>query len=163
LVEIHPPVIACRILALKAVLKPSLMGELLDKKCNRASDARASSKCLTIRNNHIYPSGKSGCDAHDFPSLVTQDDIMDVWIGESSHKRLMTSCRSTAPRRLGICQKASKKDMSYIQAYRNMERHEEGRWYRRFREVCDWVWRNGISAWRRGSSGFPVAVTVGIV
>jgi hypothetical protein len=44
-----------------------------------------------------------------------------------------------------------------------MERHEEGRWYRRVREVCDWVWRKGRSAWRRCFSAFPVAVTVGIV
>jgi hypothetical protein len=78
LVEIHPPVIACRILALKVGLKPSLMPELFNKKCNRASEARASSKCLTIRDNRIYPNGKSGCDAHVFPSFVTQDDIVDV-------------------------------------------------------------------------------------
>lgn len=69
MVEIHPPVIACRILVLKAVLKPSLMAELFDKKCNRASEARASSKCLTICDNYIYPNGKSGMRCPRFSVL----------------------------------------------------------------------------------------------
>ena len=86
----YPPVIACRMLALNAGLNPSLVAELFDKMCNCASEASASSKCLSERIITLNQMGEWH-SAHVFPSFVTQEDIVEIGIDDSNHKRFMTS------------------------------------------------------------------------
>jgi hypothetical protein len=125
-IRMYPPVMDCRILDLNAELNPSLVVALFVKMCNRVSRARASSKCLTervIASNQMekwirpprfpffcYP----GRHSSSGDGRLEPQKIHDKLPFHGSQKTYSTN--------QNMCEK-----VYCIRAYRNMERHEEGR------------------------------------
>lgn len=87
---------------------------------------------------------KQGCTDF-FPSGTTQAVIVFIGIALSNHNKFMMSWRSRGPSRLAAIQSFAS-SCSDNGTYRNIDRHDDGRWYKRVSVFWDCERKNGNRA-----------------
>lgn len=95
---------------------------------------------------------------------MTHAFIVATAIDDSNQRRFVTTCLSRGANNLfkNIRLKIEQRQRQAMD--RNIERHEDGLWYKRVRVVCDCDCRKGSKACELPSNVFPVStVGAGIV